>query len=736
MYPAAFEPYRQFILHRNKLPISPVTLQPFVKGQDWQSDPAQWTDGPTAIQLAALTGMGVGFLFTATDPFFFVDIDDCVDGGDWSPLAKELLTTFAGCAVEVSLSGRGLHIFGTGEWSADRKCKSEGFDIYTQGRFVALTGTHASGDAAHRPAPDVIARVLDTYLTRAEVCTSGGWTTEPVEGYAHLDDDELLAKAMRSGGAGAVFGGRATFADLWHADLDALGRHYPDDHGARPYDASAADAALAQHLAFWTGRNCERVRDLMQRSDLARDKWERADYLTRTIEGAVARQVEVYRGRSEPEPTSEAPHTPIMTVEDMTAQLVYIAAQDAVGHVHTKTVRKRMSAQNEYAASYHTYIDRDTRAEKTTPAFKAWLGQPHRLTAETATWWPGASDLCAPAEGHGLAFNTWRGLPPLPAPADWQERAQLFVEHVKWLCGEAWLPFVQWLAHIVQNPAELPHTCYLHVTPTTGTGRNWVAEVLHGVLPTYVALSVDIAAILDGKFNGRLSQRLVAVVDETREGAGEKRFSRAERLKTEINRSTRLIDTKYGVQVVERNCMRWLMFSNNFDALPFENSDRRIIVVSNPTERRSSEYYAELYDAARDPLFIGSVRRYLESVDISSFNPFEPAPMTEAKRKSLDALRSPVDEALEEFKAEWPGAIVGRSQLLRLAGIGADGERQLKHALDRAGLVPSGRRINTPAGKERIVIVRPAEISTEEVRAAGADVLNRMLAEAESAYCA
>ncbi|WP_396126770.1 phage NrS-1 polymerase family protein [Acidicapsa ligni] len=76
------------------------------------------------------------------------------------------------------------------------------------------------------------------------------------------------------------------------ADAKALALAYPDP--ARGYDASAADSAIAQHLAFWTGKNCERIRNIMYQSKLVRDKWEREDYLPRTILGVVARQVDVF----------------------------------------------------------------------------------------------------------------------------------------------------------------------------------------------------------------------------------------------------------------------------------------------------------------------------------------------------------------------------------------------------------------------------------------------------------
>lgn len=277
-------------------------------------DPACWTDAQTAIACAAHWGQsyGVGFVFTEADPFWFLDLDNCLlpDGSDWSPLAKALCGAFAGAAVEVSQSGRGLHIFGTGRPPL-HGCKNEalGMEFYHSGRFVALTGTSASGNAAADFSHLLPSLVTQYFPPDAAQQLEQGWTEEPcAEWRGPADDEELLRRALRSQSTAAAFGGRASFADLWTGNVEALARCYPDP--VRAYDASSADAALAQHLAFWAGKDCERIRRLMERSALARDKWSREDYLPRTILGAVGRQFEVLTDKA-PEPVAGAPDGPL-----------------------------------------------------------------------------------------------------------------------------------------------------------------------------------------------------------------------------------------------------------------------------------------------------------------------------------------------------------------------------------------------------------------------------------------
>jgi hypothetical protein len=260
-------------------------------------DPSIWVDEDFARNLAVVWGSdyGVGFVFTANDPYWFLDIDNCLmPDGTWSPIAQQLCAMLPGCYMEVSRSGRGIHIFGSGKPPL-HGCRNDamGLEFYDSGRFVALAGINAQGSWEADATPVLPALVANYFPVDASQGVEASWTTEPdPEWCGPADDGELIRRAMQSRSVASAFGNRASFADLWLADERALAAAYPDQ-GGRPYDCSAADAALAQHLSFWTGKDCERIRRLMLQSRLVREKWNREDYLPRTILGAVARQVDV-----------------------------------------------------------------------------------------------------------------------------------------------------------------------------------------------------------------------------------------------------------------------------------------------------------------------------------------------------------------------------------------------------------------------------------------------------------
>lgn len=258
-------------------------------------DPSAWTDADTAIAAAKRLGInyGVGFVITDKDPFFLLDIDSCYNQETgWSELSKTLLAKLAGAGVEVSASQKGLHVLGTTE-PFEHGCRNDtlGLELYTSKRFVALTGIHATGDVSV-DCTKALKEIVSTYFgpTAKTQIPKEWWSDTAVpEWSGPEDDDELLAMAMKSQSTKSKFGiaNTATFAELWDNIEPALAQFYPPDANFNePYNRSRVDAALAQHLAWWTGCNAERMLRLMKRSKLYRDKWDREDYLPRTIRAA------------------------------------------------------------------------------------------------------------------------------------------------------------------------------------------------------------------------------------------------------------------------------------------------------------------------------------------------------------------------------------------------------------------------------------------------------------------
>ena len=283
----------------NKIPVHYATGIPA-----GVNDPASWTDPITAANAARKWGpeFGVGFCFTEAAGFWFIDLDGALlDDGTWSPLAQQACSIFAGAAIEVSRSGRGLHLFGRGAIPPHAsKNIAHHAELYHTDRFVALSGLHLSGDCTtdHTAA---LGWFASTYFPPREHVAVALTDGPRADWRGPADDDELLRRAMQSRSQASVFGARATFADLWTADAAVLSRAYPPDaSSSEPFDRSSADAALAAHLAFWTGCDAARMDRLMRQSALVREKYDRTDYLPRTIANACGQQRDVLQDKEPP----------------------------------------------------------------------------------------------------------------------------------------------------------------------------------------------------------------------------------------------------------------------------------------------------------------------------------------------------------------------------------------------------------------------------------------------------
>jgi hypothetical protein len=341
---------------------------------------------------------------------------------------------------------------------------------------------------------------------------------------------------------------------------------------------------------------------------------------------------------------------------------------------------------------------------KSYPTAKLWMDSEKLLVAPTVTFRPGAPVLTEDPEGNESA-NTWRAIERTSPVAG---SCELFSQHVDYLFGADASRFLDWLAHIEQEPGVLPHSGWIHVSPMQGTGRNWLASVLCRLWRGYVAPNFDLAGTLSSGFNGRLSHKLLAVVDEIDEGGGEAKWGNAQALKSLITTDTRAINPKYGHQRLEWNACRWLIFSNHTSALPLTEADRRFNVVRNEQPPMPDGYYGKLYASLKDSAFIESVAWMLKTRDIAGFNPGAHAAMTEAKRDMIGASKSDADDIVAYLVAEHPADVITNAALAQLLTSNQFGTLTAhhRHALDRAGTAAYGKALKIRGKVMKVRVLR------------------------------
>ncbi|HEX7653740.1 MAG TPA: hypothetical protein VF607_09550, partial [Verrucomicrobiae bacterium] len=201
-------------LHRpdklKKIPRNPRTGAPCAA-----NDPFAWCYYEEALAAAHQRGHGVGFCFTQSDGLFFLDMDNCLDQatGQWNPIAQQLMAVWGGhAAIEVSQSGRGLHVFGWASSIPEHGCRNIplGLELYHTDRFVAFTDRQSVGQIGTADLSEPLASMIQTYFQRTAASRDVvDWTDAgaPHADGAHADDGELLRIMLRSGkkSAAAVF---------------------------------------------------------------------------------------------------------------------------------------------------------------------------------------------------------------------------------------------------------------------------------------------------------------------------------------------------------------------------------------------------------------------------------------------------------------------------------------------------------------------------------------------------
>ena len=158
--PNALEPlgaYRQFIItHLIPDPKRPGKTNKIPLGRDFAAidahDPSTHMTWREAAFLCAAMGDDYqpAFVLTEADPFFCLDFDDCLlpDGSGWAPGTLAILARFPGAATEVSISGKGLHLWGYGKPPAHGTRAGADFEFYSHHRLIVLGRGEPSGYAA------------------------------------------------------------------------------------------------------------------------------------------------------------------------------------------------------------------------------------------------------------------------------------------------------------------------------------------------------------------------------------------------------------------------------------------------------------------------------------------------------------------------------------------------------------------------------------------------------------
>jgi len=247
---------------RTKVPHTPG------KGRASSTDPTTWVSFEEAVRAEQFYS-GIGFMLGGG--WLGLDADHVRDpeSSEWLPGILDEIKSVQSYA-EVSPSGNGAHVIAFGTKPGDRcRAKGEVWEMYEEGRYFTVTGDHIPGtpDEVRDAAPGSLEAIYAKIgRSKAELAPGDRPAPRPAT-VPDLTDEEIVEKCRNAANA-------AKFNALWCGDTAGYA------------SGSEADLALCNVLAFYT-RDPTQIERLVRQSGLYREKWDRIDYVTRTISTAL-----------------------------------------------------------------------------------------------------------------------------------------------------------------------------------------------------------------------------------------------------------------------------------------------------------------------------------------------------------------------------------------------------------------------------------------------------------------
>ena len=214
-------------------------------------NPATWTTFDKAREFAKENGYStLAYALDGQDGICCIDLDGCMDeNGEYSALAKEIMSKCGKTYMETSMSGKGLHIFGTTKGMDVRTFSKDGdMEFYQTGRFISMTGD----GAGYYQLESFDTLEMKSLITRkCEKRQEWGGQGKGVEGLAVMSDREVVEKACADKKHGA------TFKALYD------GQDLRNNH-------SNSDMSLMNRLAFWCNGDIDQMLRIFATSGLYR----------------------------------------------------------------------------------------------------------------------------------------------------------------------------------------------------------------------------------------------------------------------------------------------------------------------------------------------------------------------------------------------------------------------------------------------------------------------------------
>ena len=296
---------------------------------------------------------GIGFVFSEDSGIMGLDFDHVRDpvSGEWNAEALDEITRLDSYA-EMSPSGTGAHVICIAEIPGKRR-RAGPREMYESGRYFTVTGNKIEGtNQAVRTAQTEVTDLYNKWFPTVNT------QEEKRKKSPELSDADVLNLCRNAKNA-------EKFNRLYVGNI----KGFPSQ--------SEADLSLCSIMAFYT-QNKDQLNKLFCGSKLFRDKWDREDYGTKTLEKAVFGLTEVYDPDNKSDSTQknksvrdilkniQVPQTAgeklDMAKEIISNNLMYLNESEAEGFIITD-VRERFNLTRSHVDVLNKYYKEQKREQ-------------------------------------------------------------------------------------------------------------------------------------------------------------------------------------------------------------------------------------------------------------------------------------------------------------------------------------------------------------------------------------
>lgn len=248
------------------------------------------------------------------------------------------------------------------------------------------------------------------------------------------------------------------------------------------------------------------------------------------------------------------------------------------------------------------------------------------------------------------------------------------------------------IAWTVRNPGKKLRHALLLRSARQGVGKSMLIDIW-GTLLGERNVRKTTTEEMNSSYQAYVKETLLVVVEELNWGFGPTAYNN---LKELITGDVARVNEKYLPQRDWPNHASFAFLTNIQAPIMIEEHDRRIFYINSPAEPKSKEYYGSFARWWKSNL--QTIRWYMDLVDLSTFDPYAPPPMTVAKRDlivdSSDDLTIELATMIELRKGPFGRDIVTLDEVASLLGplMRFKSQRELRRALTNLGAKPLGQQ--------------------------------------------